>query len=84
VENKRIKLTAGGQAYVSKFKRYKCPITDKLYLVHPNRLPIILAKNAENLSINEVVRVLQSIEDPEVKDIISRLILERYESSQIN
>lgn len=76
--SKTIKLTAGGQKYVSECLRYECKICGETLLLHPTRWPLHVEECAKKISTEHLTLVFKSEKENFIKDLLARQLMLRH------
>ena len=78
---KRVKLTAGGQQYISECLRYTCPVCDRNFLRHPDRWKLHLEECTDESTVEEMIVALEKSEGT-TKELLGELILDKYDDDE--
>jgi hypothetical protein len=69
-----------GPKYMSELISYKCPFTDKTVMLHPQKWPSYIQKQALNHSLEELLLIYQEQKDPLIKIVLQTVILHHHNS----
>lgn len=77
MSQKRVKLTAGGNKYVSEFLRFTCPSCQSNHFIHPEKWPLHLQRCTRELPEQHIIFLFENELNQTTKQILGSLILSR-------
>lgn len=77
MSKKRVKLTAGGNEYVSEFLRFTCPTCKDNFYIHPSKWGAHVEKCSRESSQHYLIFLFEVEKNETTKRILGKLILSR-------
>lgn len=77
----RLKLSAGGSAYVSKCLRFECPVCKKTFLIHPDRWLLHLQQCLQGAQYEYILALYLKEKNEITKQNMEILMLDFHDST---